>query len=354
MIRRLGAVLAMVAAGLVLTAPATVEIAVPPPPPAAPALPIVPPTAEEVSARIAPAVVTLTANRGWRGISGTGIVLTADGTVLTNHHVVTGATDISAVSPHTGASYDVAVLGYDSTLDIAVLQLGSAAGLPVAAVTETPLPQPGSPVTAFGNADGGGVVVPAPGTIVAVDKTVSVRDSMDGSLRRLRGMLQVSAAIRPGDSGGPLVDAFGTVVGVNTAGAVEPDPAAVPDPPEAYAVPIGTALDVVDQVRTGTSAGTVHVGPTPLLGVSVTTDRTGNEETGAEVLWVGYGTPAAGTGLEIGDVIVAFDGRPVSTTVDLEDKLMARRPGDSVEIGWLDVTGRHRTARVVLDVGPPR
>ena len=353
MIRRIGAVLAMVSAGLVLTAPATVEIVVLPPPPPAPAPPVVP-TTEEVAARVTPAVVTLSANRGWRGISGTGIVLTADGTVLTNHHVVTGATDISAVSPHTGASYDVAVLGYDTTLDIAVLQLGSAAGLPVAAVTESPLPQPGAPVTAFGNADGGGVVVPAPGTVVAVDKTVSVRDSMDGSLRRLSGMLQVDAAIRPGDSGGPLVDAFGTVVGVNTAGALEPDPAVVPDPPEAYAVPIGIALDVVDQVRTGTSAGTVHVGPTPLLGVSVTTGRTGGQETGAEVLWVGYGTPAAGTDLEIGDVIVAFDRRPVSSTADLEEMLMARRPGDSVEIGWLDAAGQRRTATLTLDAGPPR
>ena len=342
------------AASLTLSAPPVVETIVPPPPPPAPAAPLLPATAEDLSARIVPAVVTLTATDGWTGVAGTGIVLTPDGLVLTNHHVVSGADEITAISAATGLSYDVAVNGYDRVHDIAVVQLGSARDLPVATIADTEVPRVGSAVTAFGNSDGGGVVLATPGTIVATGRNVLVRDSIDGSRHRLTGMLQSDVAIRPGDSGGPLVDAFGAVVGVNTAGAVAEDPADTVPAPEAYAVPISAAMQIVDQIRSGTGGGTVHVGPTPLLGVTVTTVREDGQNRGAEVLWVSFDSPADAAGLDVGDVITSFDGKPVGSNNDLETLLTARHPGDTVEIGWQDKTGAAQTARITVESGPVR
>ncbi|MFZ2527942.1 MAG: trypsin-like peptidase domain-containing protein [Rhodococcus sp. (in: high G+C Gram-positive bacteria)] len=341
------------AASVALSAPSVVETVVPPPPPP---IPVEPPTADELASRIVPAVVTLVATDGWTGVAGTGIVLTPDGLVLTNHHVVSGADEITATSASTGLTYDVVVDGYDRAHDIAVVRLGSAQELPVATLAAAEAPPVGSPVTAFGNADGGGVVVAAPGRVVAIGRNVLVRDSADGSRHRLTGMLQSDAAIRPGDSGGPLVDAFGAVVGVNTAGAVEDehtDPAP-PTAPEAYAVPISAAMRIVDQIRSGTGGGTVHVGPTPLLGVTVTTVRENGEDRGAEVLWVSFDSPADTAGLDIGDVITSFDGKPVVSHGALETLLMARRPGDTVEIGWRDKTGAPQSASLTVEAGPVR
>lgn len=348
-------------ASLLVSAPAVVEVETPPPAPvAAPAPPPPLPSLsfDELVSRTESVVVNIDAHRGWSGVAGTGIVLTPDGVTLTNHHVVSGATEITAVSPATGLIYDVAVTGYDRTRDIAVLQLGAARDLPVADLAEA-LPEVGSPVTAFGNADGGGVVVAAPGTVVAHDRDVVVRDSTDGSRHRLTGMLQTDAAIRPGDSGGPLVDAFGVVVGVNTAGSVYRDEAEIigietGDSPEAYAVPISEALDVLEQVRSGVGSDTVHVGPTPHLGVSVTTARSDNGARGAEILWVSYDSPAYHAGLETGSVIVDFNGTPVSSTADLEDALGRLRPGDQVRVEWIDETGASHSTDLTLETGPVR
>jgi S1-C subfamily serine protease len=348
-------------ASLLVSAPAVVEVEAPPPAPVA--APAPPPVAslpfDELAARTESVVVNIDAHRGWSGVAGTGIVLTPDGVTLTNHHVVSGATEITAVSPATGLIYDVAVTGYDRTRDIAVLQLGAAQDLPVAALSDTP-PDVGSTVTAFGNADGGGVVVAAPGTVVAHDRNVVVRDSTDGSHHRLTGMLQTDAAIRPGDSGGPLVDASGVVVGVNTAGSVYRDQAETigvetgDSPPEAYAVPISEALDVLEQVRSGVGSDTVHVGPTPHLGVSVTTARSDGNDRGAEILWVSYDSPAYHAGLETGSVIVTFDRAPVSSTTDLEEALGRLRPGDQVRVEWIDETGASHSTDLTLETGPVR
>ncbi|MBF0660553.1 trypsin-like peptidase domain-containing protein [Rhodococcus sp. (in: high G+C Gram-positive bacteria)] len=355
--RRGGSVLVVAfaaATSLLASAPEAVEIALPPPPPPIPAPPPTPLAPDELAARTVPVVVTIDASRGWTGTSGTGIVLTPDGTVLTNHHVVSGATDITAVSAATGLIYDVDVIGYDSARDIAVLQLGTANGLPAAPVADA-LPPAGTPVTAFGNADGGGVVIAAPGTVIAADRSVMVRDSTEGSRKRLTGMLQTDTPIRPGDSGGPLVDHYGAVVGVNTAGAIEREQQEPSESaPEAYAVPIAEALAVVEQVRTGVGTDTVHVGPTPRLGLGVTTARADGADRGAEVLWVSFDTPAYRAGLEAGDVVVSFGGDTVSSTTDLEQRLRTRKPGDTVRIEWLDGDGRSRTADVVLEDGPAR
>lgn len=342
------------AASMLTSAPATIDVIPPPPPAVAPAPPPPVLAAEELVAHTVPIVVTIDASFGWTGVTGTGIVLSPDGTVLTNHHVVSGATDITAVSPATGLIYDVEVLGYDSDRDLAVLRLGAANDLPAAVLSET-LPLVGTKVTAFGNSEGGGVVVHTPGTIVALDRNVVVRDSTDGSRHRLTGMMQVDAAIRPGDSGGPLVDEYGVVVGINTAGSIRRDDAGpVSSEAEAYAVPITEAATFVEQVRSGVGSESVHVGPTPRLGASVMTARTEGREIGAEVLWVSYDSPAYRAGLDVGDVVISFDGKPIPSTSVLERLLLQRRPGDVVIIEWTNEQGEFRSAEVTLESGPAR
>ncbi|UOT04630.1 S1C family serine protease [Rhodococcus opacus] len=348
------AVATAVIGSLLLSAPPVRE---PGPPAATVALPAAPPppppvvlTPAEVEATVIPAIVTLVADSGLVETAGTGIVLTPDGVVLTNHHVIDGALDISAVSLGNGAEYVADVLGYDSSRDVAVLRLQGAGDLPVATLAKDTAVGIGDPVTAVGNAEGGGVPVAARGFVTDVGQTITARSSTDGSRNRLNGLIQIDAAVRPGDSGGPLVDATAAVIGVNTAGNADSDPAKpAPAQPKSYAVPIHTAMTIVDQVRAGTTTATVHIGDTPLLGISVTDD-----DRGAEVLWVSIGTPADDAGIEIGDVITEFDGTPVRSSDDLSERMIARHPGDEVAVRWFDETGRQRSTTIVLEEGPPR
>lgn len=309
-------------------------------------------TPEEIRVRIAPTIVTITAEAALTGTAGTGIVLTTDGVVLTNHHVIDGGTDITAVSLGNGLIYDTEVVGYDQSRDIAVLQLVGARDLLPAPLGSAADLRVGDAVTAVGNADGVGAAAAAPGSITALERAVTARNSADGSRNKLTGLLEVDAAVRPGDSGGPLVDAQGLVIGVDTAGNADPDPAREnPAQPRSFAVPIDDAMAVVDQIRTGKTSGTVRVGPTPLLGISVRDHR--GTPGGAEVVWVSFSTPADDAGLRPGDVIVSFDGDPIGSSADLTRTMMAEHPGDRVEIGWLDADGGRRAATVILESGPP-
>ncbi|GCE42222.1 serine protease PepA [Rhodococcus wratislaviensis] len=318
--------------------------AAPPPPPPA----VLPP--EEVEARVIPAIVTLVADSGLVETAGTGIVLTPDGVVLTNHHVIDGALDISAVSLGNGAEYVADVLGYDSSRDIAVLRLQGAGDLPAATLAKDTAVGIGDPVTAVGNAEGGGVPVAARGFVTDLGQAITARSSTDGSRNRLNGLIQIDAAVRPGDSGGPLVNTTAAVIGVNTAGNADSDPTKpAPAQPRSYAVPIDTAMTIVDQVRAGTASATVHIGDTPLFGISVTDDARG-----AEVLWVSIGTPADDAGIEIGDIVTEFDGIPIRSSDDLSGLMIARHPGDAVELRWLDEAGSARSTKIVLEKGPPR
>ncbi|WP_422334315.1 S1C family serine protease [Rhodococcus sp. (in: high G+C Gram-positive bacteria)] len=317
----------------------------PPPSPAPVVL-----TPEEIEARVIPTIVTLVADTGLVVTAGTGIVLTPDGVVVTNHHVISGALEISAVDLGNGAGYAVEVLGYDSSHDIAVLQLEGAEDLPTAQLAEAGEVTIGTAVTAVGNAEGGGVPVAARGVVTAVGQTITARSTTDGSRNRLAGLIQVDAAVRPGDSGGPLVDETATVIGVNTAGNADTDPAQPPPAqPRSYAVPISTAMAIVDQVSEGRPSATVHIGDTPLLGISVR-----NHSRGAEVVWVSFGTPADDAGLLIGDVIIEFEGAPVRSSAELNERMIACHPGDAVAVRWVNESGQERFADIVLAEGPPR
>jgi serine protease Do len=282
--------------------------------------------------------------------TGTGIVISPSGEVLTNNHVVAGATSITATSVGTGRSYPVTVLGYDRKHDVALVQLGGAGGLPTAALGDSGSLTVGTPVVAIGNAGGtGSPLSQESGKVSALNQTVVASDDLTGSSEELNGLIQIAANLRPGDSGGPLVNGAGQVVGMNTAAAVNYDlgtPAG-----HGYAIPINQALAIASQIRSGAQGGSVHIGDTALLGVGVSNDRR-SSGSGASVRQVLRGGPASQAGLAPGDTITAIDGNPVNSANALTDLLDQHHPGDSVTLTWIDGSGASKSAPVTLGSGP--
>ncbi len=298
-------------------------------------------------------VVTTIGYDGAQG-AGTGIVLSADGLVLTNHHVVTGATSIRATDVGNGKTYDATVVGYDSSHDVAVLRLKGASGLTVAPLGSSASVRVGDDVVAVGNAGGvGGTPSAVAGTVRALGQQITVQDERDGSPRRLSGMIRFDAAIAPGDSGGAVVDEVGKVVGMTTAGsssAGSTDPAAMVD---GYAVPIDQARSIAQQIIDGRSSSTVHIGENGFLGVQVAPDAPqGTGAAGAQVAGVVPGSPAEGAGIRAGDVVTTVDGDAVASATALHDAMSAHQPGDRVLVAWTDATGKKHTAHVRLGSGP--
>jgi S1-C subfamily serine protease len=284
--------------------------------------------------------------------AGTGIVLSADGLVLTNHHVVAGSTAIRVTDVGNGRTYDATVLGYDSTLDVAVLRLKDASGLTVAPLGSSSTVKVGDDVVAIGNAGGvGGAPSAVAGTVRALDQQISVRDDSDGSMKRLTGLIRLDAAIAPGDSGGAVVDDAGKVVGVITAGSTGATSGGSMAMVDGFAVPIDQARSIAQQIIEGRSSSTVHIGSTAFLGVQVAPG--GSQATaGAQVAGVVPGSAADRAGIEEGDVITAVDGTAVTSAATLHTTVAAHRPGDTVKVAWADSAGQKHTARARLGTGP--
>jgi S1-C subfamily serine protease len=194
---------------------------------------------------VSPALVDILANTATNPAAGTGIVLTATGEVLTNYHVISGATRITATDIGTGRSYPATVIGYDAADDIAVLRLTGATGLPTATLA-TEAATVGQTVIGVGNAEGrGGAPAWAAGAVTNLSRSVVSTDERRKSSRTLTGMLQSTAPIVPGYSGGALVNTAGEVVGVDTCGSF-PTPGTPAT--DAYAIPITTAMRVVGAI----------------------------------------------------------------------------------------------------------
>ena len=162
-------------------------------------------------------VVVIDTNLAYEGgaAAGSGMVLTSSGTVLTNNHVIAGATSVKVVVPNTRHSYTARVVGYGRTADVAVLRLQGASNLKTISVASSSAAV-GEPVRAVGNAGGTGNLTSARGTITGLDRSIVASDEQ-GSSEQLTGLLETNAGVQPGDSGGPLLDTAGRVVGMDTA-----------------------------------------------------------------------------------------------------------------------------------------
>jgi putative serine protease PepD len=266
---------------------------------------------QSILAKVEPAVVAISARSNLGAGAGTGFVISADGVIVTNNHVVDGANQIEATF-HDGSTKRAEVLGSSADNDLAVLKV-EGSGLPTAKLGSSDALQVGDEVIAIGNAlDLGDDLSVTRGIISAKDR--SIPEAETGVT--IYGALQTDAAINPGNSGGPLVNADGEVVGINTA---------IANPTEAqnvgFAIAIDTAKSVIDDLRLGREVRAAFLG--------VATQETDN---GVRVVQVTEGSAAADAGVERGDVIIAIGNTAIETPEDLGAAVRRMDPGDEVQI----------------------
>jgi putative serine protease PepD len=264
-----------------------------------------------VLAAVEGAVADIQATGPRQSGQGTGIVYSADGLVLTNNHVVEGATTVTVTTPGDRQPRAATIVGTDPNNDVAVLRLSNTDGLTVAQLGSSATTKVGEDVVAIGNALG-----------LRGDPSVTrgIVSALDRSIGDLSGLIQTDAAINSGNSGGPLVNAAGQVIGINTAVAIENNAQNI-----GFAIPIDTAKAVAERLTDGTPTT-----PTAFLGVSTMDNTAGT--TGATIAEVTAGSPAAKAGLQAGDVIVAVGGHAVSGAASLSRLVGDQEPGDKVDL----------------------
>jgi len=282
-----------------------------------------------ILAKVRPSVVaietTATTSRGVFEGAGSGIILSEDGLILTNSHVISSLRGITVVLPD-GSREEATLVGASPDDDLAVIQIDADDLVPAELGSSDDLAV-GDPVIAIGNAlNLGADPTVTQGIVSAKDRALQAEGI------RLTGLIQTDAAINPGNSGGPLVNAAGQVVGINTAIVADAQNLG-------FAIAIDQALAVIERLREGQGPITPDQA---FLGVSTTdvADLTepvrrrfeveGDE--GAFVTEVVPGSAADDAGIQVGDVIVAIDGDEIATSSEVRDAVTAHEPGDEVEI----------------------
>ncbi len=322
-------------------------------------------SADSVATSVTPAIVDVNTYTTRYGLStgkmfalgaGTGMIVTSNGQVLTNNHVVKGANSIRVtVQGHSG-TYKAEVVGVDPTDDVALLQIQGVSGLPTVTLSNSSSLQLGQSVVAIGNALGrGGAPSVTQGSVTALGRSIHVNGD-NGDSESLSGLIQTNAAISPGDSGGALVNGSGQVIGMITAASTYRPNQEVST--IGYAIPVNSAVAVVNRIRAGDSAGGIIIGKAGFLGISVQ-DLTGQTAaqlglsglSGVLVASVAPGGPADKAGIPANSVITAVDGRSVSTFEELGSLLHRHAPGDQAQVTYVDGNGSH-TVSVTLTEGP--
>jgi len=325
----------------------------------------------QVASRVDPGLVDIVSTLGYQGAeaAGTGMVVTSSGEVLTNNHVIDGATSIKVTDVGNGRTYTATVVGYNKTDDVAVLQLQGASGLTTVSFGNSSDVRTGDTVVALGNAGGkGGTPSVAAGTITALNQAITASDEGSGTSENLTGMFETNADIQAGDSGGSLVNAYGQVIGMDTAASSSSEmsspfgqssgSSSSQSETQGFAIPINKALSIASEIVAGDASSTVHIGATGFLGVEV--GSSGNSfmpggqqgSSGVTVEGTLSGSPAANAGLSAGDTIDSINGHAVSSSSDVESVISQYHPGDKVSVSWTDGYGQTHTSTITLANGP--
>lgn len=255
-------------------------------------------------------VVKVSATSGFGAGTGSGFVIDDDGHIVTNQHVVDGATEVG-VTFQDGTEADARVVGVDASTDVALLEIEDAVDLsplPLGASQELEI---GDPVIAIGSPFGLDGTLTT-GVVSGLERTIQAPDGF-----AIDGVIQTDAALNQGNSGGPLLDASGRVVGINSQ--IQSESGG--NDGIGYAVPIETVRDIVRQLLETGEVEHAYLG----VGLS-------DAEGGGALVDVAEGTPADEAGLEDGDVVVEAGGKPVETGDDLRDAVSEREPGDELEL----------------------
>ena len=317
-------------------------------------------TTAQVADRVDPALVDINTTLGYEQAeaAGTGLVLTSDGEILTNNHVIEGSTSITATDIGNGHTYKAKVVGYDRSHDIAVIKLVNASGLQTVTLGNSSAAVTGQKVVALGNAGGkGGRPSVVAGHITGLNAAITASDASAGTSEKLTGLIRHNAAIQPGDSGGPLANTTGEVIAINTAASSHDFQFSGTQATQGFAIPISQAIAISKQINAGQASKTVHIGATGFVGVEVTSAGQSKAQgvpagAGALIAGVISGSPAQQAGLVAGDVITSVDGQPVGSALALQGALQKHHPGDSVQISWKTQSGQTHTGTIQLTTGP--
>jgi S1-C subfamily serine protease len=365
--------------------------------------PGVSPAETAILKKLSPSLVIINTTLQYTGeqAAGTGMVISADGQVLTNNHVIEDATKITATLASTGQTFQVKVLGYDVTGDVALIKLQGASGLHPIPAADSARVKTGDSVIAMGNAEGQSEIVPATGQITGVNQSITASDQGGTvSQETLHGMLETNAGIVEGDSGGPLANTSGDVIGMDTAanggGGFQQQQATT-----GFAIPINTALGIAHQIAAGQASSTLVIGYPPFVGIYIGegTDSSpqaqaqaqaqaqngnggfggfgslGNGGTpgcyesdlhlnvpssiasvnsGTLVLGTICGSPAVSAGLTAGSVITAVNGQAIGSPQNLTSTMSKYPPGTTVSLTWVTPSGQTKTGSLKLTAGPPQ
>jgi S1-C subfamily serine protease len=358
-------------------------------------------TLARLKAAVTPGLVIITSNLKYDGTGvgaeATGMILSHNGLVLTNNHVINGTTGLVATVVATNKQYTATWLGYDKGSDVAVIKLDGASGLETVPLGDSSTVKIGDSVVGMGNANGAGHISYVAGTITALDQTITASDDGSGlAPERLTGMLQTNAQIIPGDSGGPLVSTDGRVIGMDTAAST--GSVANSGQNVGFAIPINRAIALARQIIAGRSGNGVRIGTSGFVGVLVPSGPNGTQSTttnpseqlrqqesnaagqyspapsgcvqndqeagiptkiapvgsGTLVLGALCNTSAATAGINAGDVITGVDNRAVSSPESLMDILQGIRAGASVKLTWVTPQDQSVSRTVTLTSAPPQ
>ena len=260
--------------------------------------------------------------------AGTGFIINASGLILTNNHVIEGATKIRVgfFGGEQGTTYDAKIVGRDPLTDSALIQLTEMPSTPLVAAKfgDSDQMAPGDWVMAIGNPFNLGHTV-----------TVGVISAMGRPFFPVSGreqpMIQTDAAINPGNSGGPLLNVRGEVIGINTA--ILSDRAQAGNLGIGFAVPINSVSRIIEQLQTGkVTRGRIGVSLDATATKETLTELGASNGRGALVRQVEGDGPAEKAGIKAGDVITEYNGTPVANNDELVDRVVATKPGTSVPI----------------------
>jgi S1-C subfamily serine protease len=313
--------------------------------------------ADAIAAKVSPAIVDINTVTGTGQAAGTGMIITSDGEVLTNHHVVDGSITIHVTITGRSGNFTAHVVGVAPGADVALIQIEGVSGLPTVTFASSSNVQVGDSVVAMGNALGlGGAPSVTTGTVTGLNQTITASEG-NGQSEQLTGMIESNASISPGDSGGPVVNTAGQVVGMITAGDVQGFRSQTST--VNYAVPSDTALSFVNRIRAGETSSELIYGQVGFMGVAVrdlTADvaaRLGlNVSSGALVVTVQSGSPAEAAGITTNSVITKVGSSKITNSDTLGTAIKSHKPGEQVSVTWVDQNGTHAGTLTLNGVNP--
>jgi serine protease Do len=319
--------------------------------------------AVDVAKKVSPSVVSITTTSQSSGFSffgssqseegaGTGIIVSGNGLIMTNNHVISGASEIDVFASDGKEYKNAKVVAADTTNDLAFIQI-SASGLTPATLGDSSNVQVGTEVIAIGNALGQYQNTVTQGIISGLGRPVAAGDEDGGSVEQLQNLFQTDAAINPGNSGGPLVNVGGQVIGIDTA--VASDAQGI-----GFAIPINEAKQELQSVQ---SQGTIS---RPYLGVyyipvtqafasdnnlPVTNGAYVSGDSSSGTPAVVSGSPAAQAGLQQGDIITKVGNQSISQSNTLSVLIGKYKVGDKVQLTYIR-SGKTQTVTVTLQQAP--